>query len=245
MRKPSEISAASTEQVSVKPYVICHMATSLDGRILPGRWSPGHAHVHDTYDRLHYAAGGGTWLVGRITGQEFAKASAYPTETDQLYERSCWLPFAGAEAYGVVLDRHGKIAWGRSDVDGDPIVVVLGRDVADAHLAGLRADGVGYIFGGDTDFTLSEALGAIGRELNVDRLMLEGGGDINGGFLREHLIDELSLILTPAVDGRRGAPALFDGPPDVVVAAIQQMRLVSHEVVGDGELWLRYHIDYK
>ena len=28
-----------------------------------------------------------------------------------------------AKAYGVVLDSHGKIGWGRSDIGGDPIVV--------------------------------------------------------------------------------------------------------------------------
>jgi hypothetical protein len=35
-----------------------------------------------------------------------------------------------------VLD--GRIGWGRSDIGGDPIVVLLSEAVSDAHLAGLR-----------------------------------------------------------------------------------------------------------
>ena len=47
-----------------------------------------------------------------------------------------------------MLDAHGKIGWGRSDIGGDPIVVVLTEQVSDAHLAGLRSENVSYIFAG-------------------------------------------------------------------------------------------------
>lgn len=229
----------------MRPHVTCHMAGSLDGRILPSRWAPRGAHRHDTYERLHKAMDGGSWLVGRVTGQEFAKAQAYAAIAEGDYPRTAWLPRGDAKAFGIVLDRHGKIAWGRSEVGGDPIVVVLGQDVPDTHLAGLRADGVGYVFAGDRDFSLTAALEAIGRELGVDRLLLEGGGDINGAFLREGLVDELSLVVTPAVDGRRGAPGVFDGPPEAVAASIKHLRLMSHEVIDGDALWLRYQIEYE
>jgi len=41
-----------------------------------------------------------------------------------------------------VRDAHGKIAWGRSNIGGDPIVAVLTEQVSDVRLAGLRRDGV-------------------------------------------------------------------------------------------------------
>jgi riboflavin biosynthesis pyrimidine reductase len=135
----------------MKPHIICHMASSIDGRILPERWTPSGAHSHDIYEDLHDRLGGGSWLVGRVTGQEFAKRDAYPDQPEASFLRTAWLPNHAAEAYGIVLDAHGKIAWGRSDVSGDPIVVVLTKAVSDAHLAGLREDGVGYVFAGETD----------------------------------------------------------------------------------------------
>jgi hypothetical protein len=57
-----------------------------------------------------------------------------------------------------VLDPHGKIAWGRGDIGGDPIVVVLTANISDAHLAGLRADGVSYLFAGERALDLGRAL---------------------------------------------------------------------------------------
>ena len=44
----------------------------------------------------------------------------------------------------------------------------------------------------------------------MKRLLLEGGGGANGAFLRAGLVDELNLVLCPAVDGAKGAPSVFD-----------------------------------
>jgi hypothetical protein len=94
------------------------------------------------FERLHEQLGGGSWLIGRVTGSEYAKPAAYPDHSDQTYPREPWLARRDTAAYGVALDAQGKIAWGRSDIGGDPIVAVLTEQVSDAHLAGLRRDRV-------------------------------------------------------------------------------------------------------
>lgn len=48
----------------MKPHVICHMAASVDGRILPIRWRPGGLES-DLYERLHEQLGGQAWLTAR------------------------------------------------------------------------------------------------------------------------------------------------------------------------------------
>jgi riboflavin biosynthesis pyrimidine reductase len=103
---------------------------------------------------------------------------------------------------------HGKIGWGRSDIGGDPIVVVLSEAVSDAHLAGLRGEGVSYIFAGKSELGLALALDNLNRELGLKRLLLEGGGGAYGAFLRAGLVDELNLILCPAGTARRVHPRL-------------------------------------
>ena len=142
----------------MKPYVICHMAASVDGRTLLGRWRPKGAAPDSLFERLHQELCGDAWLVGRVTGQEYARSKAYPTDTDEAFPREAWFAQRDAKAYGVVLDAYGKIAWGRSDIGGDPIVIVLSARVSDAHLAGLRAEGVSYIFAGETELDLGLAL---------------------------------------------------------------------------------------
>src|SRR5467141_3375801 len=122
----------------MKPYVICHMNTSVDGRILGSRWRPAENRMAGLFERLHEQLGGGSWLIGRVTGSEYAKAEAYPGDTDQTYPREPWFARRDAAAYGIALDAQGKIAWGRSDIGGDPVVVVLTEQVSDAHLAGPR-----------------------------------------------------------------------------------------------------------
>ena len=223
----------------MKPHVICHMATSVDGRILPSRWRPQSFSSGSVYERIHEELGCDAWLVGRVTGQEFAKAGSYPERHGTGLPRTAWFATRDAKAFGVVLDAHGKIAWGRSDIGGDPIVVVLARKVSDAHLAGLRSEGVSYVFAGDDHLDLSSTLEILNRELGVERLLLEGGGGANGAFLRAGLIDELSLILCPVVDGSAGAPSVFNSDPaEAHAAPLQVMTLEGSRPLEGGAVWL-------
>jgi riboflavin biosynthesis pyrimidine reductase len=221
------------------------MSTSIDGRTLPGRWRPKSASATSHYDRLHDQLAGDAWLVGRITGEEFAKRDAYSHQTSQRFPREPWFARPDATTHGVVLDGHGKIAWGRSDIGGDSIVVVLTAQVSDAHLAGLRADGVSYVFAGERELDVPLALESLNRELGVKRLLLEGGGVTNGAFLRAGFVDEVSLLVCPFVDGAPGAPSLFDAAreDEGQRASIERIELMSSEVLDGAVVWLRYRIN--
>ncbi|HXP06186.1 MAG TPA: RibD family protein [Stellaceae bacterium] len=233
----------------MKPYVICHMNASIDGRIWHSRWRPAENRMAGLFERIHEQLGNGSWLIGRVTGSEYAKAESYPDRTDLTFPREPWFaqraPMGDARAYGIALDPQGKIAWGRSDIGGDPIVVVLTERVSDAHLAGLRQDGVSYIFAGERKLDLGLALEILNRALGIERLLLEGGGKSNGSFLRAGLIDEISLAVCPAVDGARGGPHVFDSNDDEADARapLSAMTLMSSEVLEGGAVWLRYRLE--
>ena len=183
-------------------------------------------------------------MIGRVTGAEFAKGKPYPTTADAKFPRENWFARRDAKTYGVVLDAQGKIGWGRSDIGGDPIVVVLTEGVSDSHLAGLRGEGVSYIFAGKSEIDLALTLDILNRELGVKRLLVEGGGVANGAFLRAGLIDEFNLILSPAIDGARGAPFVFDSTDadGDRRAPLTAMTLESTRHLGGGVLLLRYLI---
>ena len=123
-------------------------------------------------------------------------------------------------------------------------MVVLSTEVSDAHLAGLRAEGVSYIFAGKDRLDLALALDILNRELGIERLLLEGGGRMNGSFLRAGLIDEISLAICPAIDGAKGAPSIFDSSVEDagIAAPIRSMTLASTEVLEGGAVWLRYRL---
>jgi riboflavin biosynthesis pyrimidine reductase len=221
------------------------MGCSVDGRTLHSRWSPRAVPAAAVYERLHERLAGDAWLVGRVTGQEFAKRKqAYPSEAHEAFPREPHIVHPRAGSHGVVLDARGKIAWGRSDIGGDPIVVVLTENVPDAHLAGLRSEGVSYLFAGEDQIDLDLALELLDQHLGIKRLLVEGGGTTCGAFLRAGLIDEVSLILFPAVDGAKGAPSVFDSLVEEsgATAPVNSMSLESSEVLEGGVLWLRYRL---
>jgi riboflavin biosynthesis pyrimidine reductase len=219
------------------------MAASADGRTLPSRWRPAGV-VGDHFERVHDELAGDAWLIGRVSGAEFAKGASYPTSTEQTFPREPWFARRDAKSYGVVLDAHGRIAWGRSEIGGDPIVVVLAETISDAYLAGLRSDNVSYIFAGRSQLDLALALDILNRELGVKLLLLEGGGGTNGAFLRAGLVDELDLIICPAIDGAKGAPSVFDSTEVEADrrAPVAAMTLESSRLLEGGAILLRYWI---
>jgi riboflavin biosynthesis pyrimidine reductase len=226
----------------MKPHVICLVSCSVDGRTLPSRWRPRGA-ASDYFEQVHEELAGDAWLVGRLTGQEFAKGQPYPA-AKQTFPREPSLPPRDAKAYGIVLDAHGKIGWGRSDIGGDPIVAVLSESVADAHLAGLRGEGVHYFFAGKSQLDLALTLDILNRDLGVKRLLVEGGGATNGAFLRAGLVDEIDLIICPGVDGTKGAPSAFDATEAEgdQRAPIKTMTLESSRALDGGAVLLKYRI---
>jgi riboflavin biosynthesis pyrimidine reductase len=220
------------------------MVSSVDGRIWGSRWRPKTNVVPNLFERLHDQLGGGSWLCGRVTAQEFAKGKGqvYPP-TGQRFARENWYAQKTPQAWGIFLDAHGKACWQRSDIGGDAILVILTESVPDSHLAGLRGDGVSYIFAGKTEIDLAAALETLNRELGIERLMLEGGGGANGALLRAGLVDELSLVICAVIDGSTGGPIVFSsGETDLGPAPIESMTLTSHSVLENGAVWLRYKL---
>src|ERR1700761_4534405 len=57
----------------MKPYVICHMCTSVDGKILGDRWGklPGTKSSVNLFETTAASFGIGSWLVGTTTMDEF------------------------------------------------------------------------------------------------------------------------------------------------------------------------------
>ena len=101
-----------------------------------------------------------------------------------------------------------------------------------------------YLFGGAERIDLALVLEKLAATFGISRLLVEGGGRINGSFLYAGLVDELSLLLAPAVDGLMGAPALFDheGAADDATAKLLKLTLKSHEAMDGGVLWMMYDV---
>lgn len=228
----------------MRPRLICHMTSSVDGRALVPLWHPADAVPDGLWDTAKDRLNTDASIMGRVTGLEYAQGDAPYPETSETVERADHLPPAGLTDYRVAIDPHGSLAWGRGDIDGAPIIVAVTESTSDSYLAGLRADGVYYLFAGSEEIDLGLLLDKLG-DLGIQRIRLGGGPVTSGQFLHAGLIDEISLLLVPALDGYSGAPALFEhqGERDNPPFPVSRLELTSSEVLDGGVLWLRYELD--
>lgn len=227
-----------------RPRVICHMMASLDGRILTDGW-PISGEGRRQYEQVHESYAPDGWLCGRVTmEQHFAQGLRSDDEVAREHHgapREDHRAPGEHESFAFAVDSSGRLAWETSDIDGDHVVAILSERVSDEYLAFLRERGVSYLLAGAREVDLPLALEKIAARFGVRTLMLEGGGRINGGMLRAGLIDEVSLIVSPVVDGRMGTPALFDVDGDDVTP--HRLALDAVERRADDALWLRYRVE--
>jgi 2,5-diamino-6-(ribosylamino)-4(3H)-pyrimidinone 5'-phosphate reductase len=228
---------------SQRPRVICHMLTSIDGRIVTSGW-PLSAGARKQYELVHASYDADGWMCGRITMEPFAKALRADAEIAREHTggapREDFVAPGTHDAFAFAVDASGRLAWVSNDIDGDHVVAILSERVSDDYLAFLRDRGVSYLLAGTREVDLSLALEKVATRFGVRTLMLEGGGGINGGMLRAGLIDEVSLLVGPVVDGRVGTPSLFDVDGD---ATPHRLVLEQVEQRADGVLWPRYRVD--
>jgi len=72
----------------------------------------------------------------------------------------------------------------------------------------------------------------------VERLLVEGGGDLNWSFVEHDAVDELYVTVAPTIFGGRDAPTPVEGE-GLTMGSRRPLRLVSAEV-KDGEIFCRY-----
>ena len=78
------------------------------------------------------------------------------------------------------------------------------------------------------------------RERGVERLLVEGGGELNWTFVRSGLVDELHVTLAPCLLGGRAAPTLLEGDGLTMDSRVR-LRLLSVDR-HDDELYCRYEV---
>ena len=145
----------------------------------------------------------------------------------------------------VAIDPSGKLHYGQDHAAGDHVIAVIGEQVSDAYLRELREDGVSYLFAGADGRDLHRALDTLRRDFGIKTLLLEGGGHINGAFLKADLIDETSVLVYPGIDGLAGVSSIFEyvGARDDQPAAGRSLRHIATTVLEGGMVWLRYQVE--
>jgi diaminohydroxyphosphoribosylaminopyrimidine deaminase/5-amino-6-(5-phosphoribosylamino)uracil reductase len=188
-----------------RPFVVAKAAVSLDGRI---------------------AAADGTsqWLTSEPAR---LRAHALRAEVDAVVVGSgtvltddpaltCRLPgYRGRQPLRVVLDRRGRVRPPRRVLDGAAPTMVL--PAADPR-------------GSDPRGAL-----AVLWEHDVRSVLVEGGAEVLGAFLRAGLVDRMQVHVAPLLLGEAGRP-LLAGPWAATLGDVPRWRTRAVEHIGDDAI---------
>lgn len=222
-----------------KPYIVCHMMTSVDGRIdcamtenLPG--------VQEYYDTLG-ELGAPSRVSGRVTAQlEMALPGEFHSENSEPYGAEGFSKAASAEGYEIVMDTNGTLLWEDDAASRRPLLIVMSEKASRSYIDYLNGQHISWIVCGKERIDLKRVCEILSAEFGVKKMAVVGGGHINAGFLAEGLLDEVSVLIGAGIDGRGGMAAVFDGLPQE--RPVTPLTLSDVRKYPSGAVWLRYAV---
>ena len=146
----------------------------------------------------------------------------------------------------VVVDAEGLIKYDNNTIRGLNIITILGENVSEEYMAFLRSLKISYVFAGKDGYDLKIAMETLYKEFGIKKLIVRGGGIVNGEFLKQGLIDEISILIAASIDGLSGIPSIFNylGQPNELPHKGQSLEFISVENIGHGTVWLRYKVHH-
>ena len=236
-----------------RPYIFCHMLTSLDGKIMGNYMSTpeGNGAGAVFYDiafgeNRHYNHQG--WLSGRVTTDDNFTFYKKPQlkENEPIVPEGDYIANFDEKIHYVSIDPSGTLGWEKNYIiykdTKAHVIEILTNKASNSYKAFLRRLGISYIIAGDTELDYEILLEKLKRLFKIELLMLGGGGVLNWSFLQAGLCDEVSIVMASAADGSIKTPTLFmekDGFSDDKPV---HFKLESATVMDENSLWIRYRI---
>ncbi len=92
---------------------------------------------------------------------------------------------------------------------------------------------------------LKKLLEDLYSEYNVDKLTLQSGGNLNGLFVRENLIDYVNIVIAPLLVGGKDVSTLIDGKAiesDRELNKLRALELIECNKLEDSYVQLKYKV---
>lgn len=233
-----------------RPYIFCHMMTSLDGKISgPFMNSENASKAGQVFYDLafgkdpYYKHQG--WLSGRVTTDDnftFYKKPILP-KTFEDYQGD-YIADTDLNMYYVSIDSRGVLGWQSAILHYEDttahVVEVLSQKATPSYKAYLRNLGISYIVAGVDKIDYEVAMDKLYNLFHIRTLMLGGGGVLNWSFLQAGMCDEISVVISASADGSSTTPALFSAKQGLSTVQAFDFQLQEAKVMDGGSVWLRY-----
>ena len=229
-----------------RPKIICHILQSVDGNIDGDYFTvPEISSAYRAFARIREEYACDAVISGATTAAEIYRGrfvDDLPTSSER-WPRTDWKA-RQADRYAVVIDGTGSVRWESGSVErrGEKlhVIVVLQENASDAYISHLRKAGVSYIFAGRDSLDLPLAARKLKELFGIESMLLSGGGVVDWSFLQAGLVDEISLVVPPVIDGGVRLPSAFDDSPLAAGHAPVALKLADVQRLEGDALWLRY-----
>ena len=131
----------------------------------------------------------------------------------------------------IVLDSHGRIPpEARVLDDRAPTIIVTNNECTKDW-----GSNVTVIRGGSGRINLTDVLHILAKDLGIENMIVEGGGEVIASFFKEKLVDRYSVFVGGLLIGGRTSPTPADGDGWLAPEGVK-LSLDSAEVLGNGAL---------
>lgn len=192
--------------------VVVHMYVSIDGKIDGPHGSKiSSQYYSDELFKFSNADANGRETIQMYAAKGNLDLTKYSTDG---IDYSDWIPVNESETWSLSFDRKGVCAWERNyfEYNGKKMraIEILTKQASKEYLSFLRSMEIPYIISGEKEYNLEEVLVKLKNIFSIDTIALCGGAVIDGAFLNAHLVDEISLVVSPHVNGDSSKKAVFD-----------------------------------
>jgi len=222
-----------------RPFVLINMAMTVDGKITSAKRE--YPRLTTPYDRTNMdrlRAGVDAVLVGAQTMRADSPKLYVREKKMQQHRESLGKPLGLLKILVTASAMLGPDSRFFDDADGGGLLIATVVDAPEERVAALAERTEVWKLGrGSVDLN---ALLVRLKQRGVDRLLVEGGGELNWSFLRDDLVDELYVTIAPSLLGGRDAPTLLEGQ-GLSMKQRRRLRLLDLHREGD-ELYCRYAV---
>lgn len=218
--------------------ITCFMMMSLDGRIDCAMTEKinGSKEYYEVLDDYSFDS----YLTGKVTAKMHYASGDYIAKDKKEVGRESVFISNNSKHYAIITDTYGSLKWDSNKIDNDDLLIVLSENASLEYLNYLCGLNISYIVAGKDKIDLNRVVTILEERFDIKSLGILGGGNINGAFLECSLIDEVSVIIGPGIDGRGGMTSLFDGIN--IHSDVYNLKLKDLKKYNDDAVLLKYDV---